>query len=213
MKINQVEELVGITKKNIRFYEEQGLISPERDPENGYRNYNLKEVDELMKIKLLRKMSVPIEAIRQLKNGQISFKTCMENQIVRLNHEQHNIELMKSLCENISEEVSDLSNLDATVYLSEMKKMEEGGTIFMNIEDRDIRKKKYGPVIAATLVITLLIAIIGLVVWINSFDPIPTPVLIIFIVPNCLAIIGIIVALTQRFKEIDGGEEYEARKY
>jgi DNA-binding transcriptional MerR regulator len=25
MKINQVEELVGITKKNIRFYEEQGL--------------------------------------------------------------------------------------------------------------------------------------------------------------------------------------------
>ena len=26
MKINQVEELVGITKKNIRFYEEQGPI-------------------------------------------------------------------------------------------------------------------------------------------------------------------------------------------
>ena len=27
MKIQQVEELVGITKKNIRFYEEQGLLS------------------------------------------------------------------------------------------------------------------------------------------------------------------------------------------
>jgi len=25
MKINKVEELVGITKKNIRFYEEKGL--------------------------------------------------------------------------------------------------------------------------------------------------------------------------------------------
>jgi len=37
MKINQVEELVGITKKNIRFYEEQGLLNPERNPENGYR--------------------------------------------------------------------------------------------------------------------------------------------------------------------------------
>ena len=36
MKINQVEELVGITKKNIRFYEEQGLLNPDRDPENGY---------------------------------------------------------------------------------------------------------------------------------------------------------------------------------
>ena len=26
MKINEVEALVGITKKNIRFYEEQGLL-------------------------------------------------------------------------------------------------------------------------------------------------------------------------------------------
>lgn len=28
MKINEVEAQVGITKKNIRFYEEQGLIAP-----------------------------------------------------------------------------------------------------------------------------------------------------------------------------------------
>ena len=28
MKINEVEALVGITKKNIRFYEEKGLLSP-----------------------------------------------------------------------------------------------------------------------------------------------------------------------------------------
>ena len=36
MKINEVEALVGITKKNIRFYEEQGLLSPRRNSENGY---------------------------------------------------------------------------------------------------------------------------------------------------------------------------------
>ena len=30
MKIKQVEELVGITRKNIRFYEEQGLLNVER---------------------------------------------------------------------------------------------------------------------------------------------------------------------------------------
>ena len=53
MKINQVEELVGITKKNIRFYEEQGLISPKRNLENGYRDYSLEDVDLLNKIKLL----------------------------------------------------------------------------------------------------------------------------------------------------------------
>jgi len=33
MKINEVEALVGITKKNIRFYEEKGLLSPSRNSE------------------------------------------------------------------------------------------------------------------------------------------------------------------------------------
>ena len=51
MKIYQVEELVGITKKNIRFYEEEGLLNPERDPLNGYRDYTLKDVQQLKKIK------------------------------------------------------------------------------------------------------------------------------------------------------------------
>ena len=61
MKIYQVEELVGITKKNIRFYEDEGLLCPERDPQNGYRDYTIKDVRQLEKIKLLRKLSVPIE--------------------------------------------------------------------------------------------------------------------------------------------------------
>ena len=39
MKIKQVEELVGITRKNIRFYEDQGLLNVER-AENGYREYH-----------------------------------------------------------------------------------------------------------------------------------------------------------------------------
>ena len=37
MKISEVEERVGITKKNIRFYEAQGLLRPGRNHENGYR--------------------------------------------------------------------------------------------------------------------------------------------------------------------------------
>ena len=44
MKINEVEAQVGITKKNIRFYEEQGLLSPRRNSENGYRDYGEEEV-------------------------------------------------------------------------------------------------------------------------------------------------------------------------
>ena len=213
MKINQVEELVGITKKNIRFYEEQGLLKPDRNPENGYRDYNLKDVDYLMKIKLLRKLSVPIEEIRLLKEGNMSLNDCMEKQIVRLNHEQRSIDYMKKLCVDISAKENDISKLDASGYLMEMKQMEEGGTIFMDIEKKDIKKKKYGSGISALVVISFIIAFLGLVLWDSSANPIPAGLLVLILVIYGGIIVGIIVALKQRLKEINGGEEDEARKY
>ena len=47
MKINEVEAQVGVTKKNIRFYEEQGLLKPGRNLQNGYREYGDREVEQL----------------------------------------------------------------------------------------------------------------------------------------------------------------------
>ena len=58
MKINQVAELAGMTSKNIRFYEDQGLIKPRRDPQNGYREYTLEDAKQLERIKLLRQLGI-----------------------------------------------------------------------------------------------------------------------------------------------------------
>ena len=66
LKINEVEALVGITKKNIRFYEEKGLLSPSRNSENVYRDYGEAEVSVLQRIKLMRKLGVPIDEIRRM---------------------------------------------------------------------------------------------------------------------------------------------------
>ena len=58
MKINQAAELAGITSKNIRFYEDQGLIAPARDSSNGYRDYSMEDVEQLCRIKLLRMLGI-----------------------------------------------------------------------------------------------------------------------------------------------------------
>ena len=68
MKINEVEQAIGITKKNIRFYEEQGLLKPSRNSANGYRDYSKEDVDTLCQIKLLRKLGIPIEEIKKLQS-------------------------------------------------------------------------------------------------------------------------------------------------
>ena len=83
MKIKQAEELVGITSKNMRFYEEQGLISPDR-AENGYREYRERDIDALKKIKLLRKFGISVEDIKAVFDGKKSLECCLSNHIMEL---------------------------------------------------------------------------------------------------------------------------------
>ncbi len=214
MKIYQVEELVGITKKNIRFYEEQGLLCPSRNPENDYREYSLADVKILEKIKLLRKLSVPIEEIRLLQKGQLSFVQSMTQQIERIEKEQQNAEVMKGLCIRLRDEAVDINALDASQYLMEMEKLEQQGTKFKDIEKDDInRKKKTGAIAAAAIFCAFMLMMLGILAYGVIGDSAPV---LSMLVPGIIilsVLIGIIIVLIQRIKEIDGGEEYDARKY
>ena len=50
------------------FYEQEGLLTPERR-ENNYRDYSEDNVRTLEKIKLLRRLSLDLDAIRRLQAG------------------------------------------------------------------------------------------------------------------------------------------------
>ena len=92
MKINEVEAAVGVTKKNIRFYEEEGLISPSREPGNGYRSYSQADVERLRRIKLLRKLDVPLAEIREMLEGQRTLAEGMSQQLERLRSRRADLE-------------------------------------------------------------------------------------------------------------------------
>ena len=214
MKIYQVEELVGITKKNIRFYEDEGLLTPERNPENGYREYTQKDVRCLQKIKLLRKLSVPIEEIRRLEKGECDFSGVMSAQIEKLEKEAEQAEIMKNFCLRLNSEVSDIKNLEASAYLEEMRTLEKGGSVFVDITKEDVnRRKKTGAVISAVVFCTLMLALLACVIFaVQQEEKALFPMLIVFAVILC-AIVGTVIVLIQRIKEINGGEEYDACKY
>ena len=214
MKINQVEELVGITKKNIRFYEEQGLISPERNPDNGYREYSLRDVEQLHKIKLFRQLDIPIDQIRKMQDGNISLMECLESQIVHLSHAQHSLELMKEICTQMAEKESDISKLQPEGYFDTIRKMEEGGVRFMNVTRTDVKKKGIMPIVIAVIVIAFFIAISAVVVWLSIVQPeTPTVVPVISVGTSLLFIFAVVYVLRQRLNEIKGGELDEASKY
>ena len=211
MRINKVEELVGITKKNIRFYEEKGLLNPVRNAENGYREYSDEDVIALQKIKLLRKLSVPIEEILKLQQGYLTLEDCMRRHMIVLDREEENVKQKKSICKQLESSGEHLVNMDTQKYLLLMKEMEKEGVRFMNVEHVD--KKRKAPIIAAAVMIIMMIGVIGLLVWAAKVDPIPLPFLLFILAIPVAVIGGVLLALKERMKEIEGGEEDAARKY
>ena len=216
MKINEVESLVGITKKNIRFYEEKGLLSPGRNSENGYRDYGQAEVDALRRIKLLRKLGVPIEEIRRMQQGTQTVGDGMRRHLVTLERERQNLEEAVKLCELLKERTEPLSELDAQSVLEEMEKLEQTGTTFQNKQRQDGRIRYVAPVAITAVLVAVLAAFMGVFIWTFVTYPADSPplavLLLVELVPG-LAICGILYALFQRIEEIGKGEIDDAKKY
>jgi len=154
MKINQAAELAGITSKNIRFYEDQGLITPARDASNGYRDYSMEDVEQLCRIKLLRMLGISCENIRRLQSGELDFDKCMDDHVAELEKTSSNIEHMKTMCRVLRDEADSLSEIKASVYLERMKELEKGGAKFVNTRMTDMRKRKTDAIISAIAVIS-----------------------------------------------------------
>lgn len=213
MKIKQVEELVGITSKNIRFYESQGLLIPER-AENGYREYRQKNIDTLKKIKLLRKLGVSVDEIKSVLDESVSLEECMERHIDILEKERENLANMQQLTDAILQKKCTVNTLETDEWLEEMERMEKEGIDFVNLSKVDIHmKKKTGAVIGGVVMMLFMVFMIGMILWGNSMDPIPAGLLLFLIAIPTVMIIAIMVVLRSRLKEIEGGEEDEASKY
>ena len=213
MKINQVEELVGVTKKNIRFYEEQGLLRPERNPSNGYREYTLKDVERLQTIKLLRRLDVPCGEIRSLLDGERSLSDCLEAHTADLERRERDVSHMRQLCQRMREDAPTLADLKAAEYLEAMKELEKGGVRFMNVTQSDVGKRRGGAILSAVVWVLLMAGMIALVLWGHRATPMPTGALIAILAVPVIIIVGVLIALRQRMKELKGGEYDEARKY
>ena len=82
MTIKELEQRTGMPRANIRYYEEEGLLSPRR-LDNGYRDYAEEDVRTLEKIKLLCSLQLDIGTIRLLQQGKLTLKQAMFNQLTR----------------------------------------------------------------------------------------------------------------------------------
>ena len=216
VKINEVEALVGITRKNIRFYEAEGLLAPRRNSENGYRDYGEAEVSVLLQIKLLRKLGVPLEEIRRMQSGAHTVGDGMRRHLVSLERDRDNLEQAIRLCAGLTDRQERLGDLDAGSILKEMEVMEQSGATFQNKQRQDVRIRYVAPVVITVLMLLLMGGIAGLILWLAALSAEESPpafmLAIIALVPLVISG-GVVLALVQRIREIERGEIDDAKNY
>ena len=87
MTIKEVEEKTGLARSNIRFYEKEKLISPDRNETNGYREYTEENVNDIKKIAYLRTLGISVQNIQKIMNHEIVFMDAICEQEKILNEQ------------------------------------------------------------------------------------------------------------------------------
>lgn len=142
MKINEVEKLLNIPRATIRFYEKEGLLSPQRK-ENAYRDYSDADVELLKKIIVLRKIGIPVEVIKQVLGDDLSLQEAVCQNISALQEQIQELEGALKLCELIQKKEDTLKTFDESYYWNMIHTEEEKGSKFFEIVNDVIRFEKH----------------------------------------------------------------------
>ena len=105
MKIKEVSEKTGLTKKTIRFYEAQGLLDPDKTEQNGreYRTYSHEDVEQLLQIATLRRARFSVEEIRRIQETPQETTAIFRAYRERLRAEQQDLEQVLAVADAIGQ--------------------------------------------------------------------------------------------------------------
>lgn len=92
MRIGELAKLTGTSTRAVRYYEDEGLITPRRMP-NGYREYDEYLVDRVIQIRGLLDAGLPTRIIKQIlpcldKPRTIHFADATPEMLATLEHER-----------------------------------------------------------------------------------------------------------------------------
>jgi len=122
MNIKQIEAQSGMPRANIRYYEQQGLLSPTRQ-ENGYRDYSAEDLQTLQKIRLLRELGLPVETIRRLQTGEEHLPDVLAARMDELAAGAAAAGAARQLCESLRAQQVSYAGLNAGQYLAQAQQL------------------------------------------------------------------------------------------
>jgi Predicted transcriptional regulators len=133
MKISEVMAKTGLTKKAIRFYEDEGLVTPDINSQNNYREYSKGDVDRLIKISLLRQIDMSINDIKKLIDEPLSINEVLKEHLKKVEENIGRLQKSKILINGI---INNGSVEDTEEFTKKLRSLRD----CIELED----KQKYG---------------------------------------------------------------------
>ena len=95
--------------------------------------------------------------------------------------------------------------------------MEQAGSTFQDKQYGDVKPIRYAAAVIAALVMTAFMAgVIALMIWgftVEAAEAPPLPLIVVLVALPAVVILGVLLALIQRIREIQRGEEDDAKNY
>lgn len=138
MKINEVVKKTGLTKKTIRYYEQEGIIKPLIDEENNYRDYSDEDVKRLLETALFRQLDMPIKGIKSAFEKPENLDRLLEEHKVRIEENIRKMERNKNILNTILKN----SNLADPVEVTDKLKLLSDSINLDNMQRADYIKEE-----------------------------------------------------------------------
>jgi len=152
LKIKEIEEKFGISRANIRFYEKEGLLHPNRN-ENKYRDYSDNDVAIIGEIIILRKLDMSLSDIKEIFSSKLSLIYAIEKHKQVLLKRIEALDGAINICEQIEKSSLSIDSMDSLYYLNQIEEKEKNGLHFNNVFNDWINLEK--DIFYRTLSVTL----------------------------------------------------------
>lgn len=191
MKIKDVEKQVGISKANIRFYEEEGLIHPARNQENNYREYSETDVEQLQEIKKLRLIGIPVQEIKDIYENRLTLQEALSHRLDEIEKEERTLKETKLTCQKALKSKLDITSIDQLEIEEEKEEWQVRLAILLkeDIVQKKLSRDEMNNEIACFFIAGTILSVIS--IWLLPKDYIGTHLYVGLI--SLAAVVGLLI--------------------
>ncbi len=93
--VHKLSEIAGVSERTLRYYDQIGLLKPNKINSSGYRIYSSNEVDVLQQILFYKELGIDLGSIKKIiTNPKFDYTESLKKHLLNLEQSKENLEIL-----------------------------------------------------------------------------------------------------------------------